>query len=134
MNPRKKLLIVDDDIAHRTMLRILLEWTYNVMEAENGAMAIETVKSHSIDLILMDVRMPKVSGTEALGKIKKLAPAIPVIMMSACSSKQMAAEAMKRGAYGWLEKPLDFDVLWSKIAEAVSIGINTHASPGQISD
>lgn len=131
MQPKKKILIVDDDLAHRTMLRILLEWRYTVIEAEDGVEAIEAIQSRSVDLVLMDVRMPKLSGTEALAKIINLAPDIPVIMMTACASSQTAADALKIGACDWLTKPFDFDVLIQKIEAAATDHFNAFSSSNQ---
>ncbi|MBW1815151.1 MAG: sigma-54-dependent Fis family transcriptional regulator, partial [Deltaproteobacteria bacterium] len=112
---RKKkasVLIVDDDKAHRTMLRALLDgWGYEVFEADDGTVAIESVHERHFDMILMDVRMIKVSGIEALEKIKQMNPAIPVIIMTAYASVETAVKALKAGAYDYLTKPLDFDTL-----------------------
>jgi two-component system response regulator HydG len=112
MNKKSTVLVVDDDSAHRTMLRTLISgWGYAVSEANDGAAAIEGVKEASYDLVLMDVRMVKVSGLEALEKIKSYNPAIPVIIMTAYSSVETAVEALKQGAHDYLTKPLDFDKL-----------------------
>jgi two-component system response regulator HydG len=112
MNKKNTVLVVDDDSAHRTMLRTLISgWGYAVLEADDGAAAIESVKAASCDLVLMDVRMVKVSGLEALEKIKSYNPAIPVIIMTAYSSVETAVEALKQGAHDYLTKPLDFDKL-----------------------
>jgi two-component system response regulator HydG len=112
MNKKNTVLVVDDDSAHRTMLRTLISgWGYAVSEADDGAAAIENVKAASYDLVLMDVRMVKVSGLEALEKIKSYNPAIPVIIMTAYSSVETAVEALKQGAHDYLTKPLDFDKL-----------------------
>jgi len=77
----------------------------------DGSAAIEKVQNRAFDLILMDIRMIKVSGLEALNEIKAFNPAIPVIIMTAYSSVETAVEALKNGAYDYLTKPLDFDVL-----------------------
>ena len=106
------VLVVDDDPAHRIMLRTLLTgWGYTVFEADDGSTAIEKVYEQAFDLILMDIRMIKVSGLEALSEIKAFNPAIPVIIMTAYSSVATAVEALKSGAYDYLTKPLDFDEL-----------------------
>jgi two-component system response regulator HydG len=106
------VLVVDDDPAHRTMLRTLLTgWGYAIEEADDGSRAIDRVREQAFDLILMDIRMIKVSGLEALEEIKAFNPAIPVIIMTAYSSVESAVEAMKNGAYDYLTKPLDFDEL-----------------------
>lgn len=106
------ILVVDDDHAHRTMLRTLLhEWGYRTEEAEDGEMAVALCKEHSFDLVLMDVRMPKKSGLEALKEIKTHNPALPVLIMTAFSNVKAAVEAIKAGAYDYLTKPLDFEKL-----------------------
>lgn len=112
MEDKKTILVVDDDPAHRTMLRTLLSgWRYAIIEANDGSIAIEMVHDQAFDLILMDIRMVKVSGLEALAEIKTFNPAIPVIIMTAYSSVESAVEALKVGAYDYLTKPLDFDEL-----------------------
>jgi len=71
MKINQSILIVDDDFAHRTMLRKLLGgWGYEIFEADDGSVAIEKVQKRSFDLILMDIRMLNVSGIEALEKSK----------------------------------------------------------------
>lgn len=112
MNNRYCILVVDDDRAHRTMLRTLLGgWGYRIVEADDGSTAVELVQKQPFDLVLMDIRMLRVSGLEALGSIKSYNPAIPVIIMTAYSSVETAIEALKKGAYDYLTKPLDFDKL-----------------------
>lgn len=112
MTKKGTILVVDDDSAHRTMLRTLLTgWGYTILEADDGSTAIEKVHQQAFDLILMDIRMIKVSGLEALSEIKAFNPAIPVIIMTAYSSVESAVEALKSGAYDYLTKPLDFDEL-----------------------
>ncbi len=112
MKDKNTVLIVDDDHAHRTMLHTLTAgWGYAIDEADDGSVAIEKVRNHPYDLVLMDIRMIKVSGLEALGEIKAINPAIPVIIMTAYSSVESAVETLKNGAYDYLTKPLDFDEL-----------------------
>jgi two-component system response regulator HydG len=112
MNIKKTILVVDDDLAHRTMLKTLLSgWGYAVAEADDGGAAIAQVRERPFDLILMDVRMVRVSGLEALAEIKAFNPAIPVVIMTAYASVETAVEALKKGAYDYLTKPLDFDEL-----------------------
>jgi two-component system response regulator HydG len=120
MKKHNTVLVVDDDDAHRTMLRTLIGgWGYSVSEADDGSTAINEVQARSYDLVLMDVRMVKVSGLEALDKIKAHNPAIPVIIMTAYSSVETAVEALKQGAHDYLTKPLDFDKLKITIERAM---------------
>lgn len=119
-NTARDILVVDDDNGHRTMLKTLLSgWGYRVYEADDGSKAIEWVRSRPFDLILMDIRMVKVSGLEALSVIKGMNPAIPVIIITAYSSVESAIEAMKKGAYEYLMKPLDFEEMHMKMEQAM---------------
>lgn len=120
MKQKSSILVVDDDRAHRTMLRTLLSgWGYQVAEAADGSEAIDEVGRKPFDLVLMDIRMAVVSGLEALGKIKELNPSIPVILMTAYASVETAVDALKKGAYDYLIKPLDFDELKLALGRAM---------------
>jgi two-component system response regulator HydG len=119
MKTRLDILIADDDLAHRVMLKKLLSgWGYNVAEADDGSVAVDEVRKRSFDLILMDIRMMNVSGIEALEQIKQINPSIPVIIMTAYASVETAVSTLKKGAYDYLTKPLDFDELQMTIARA----------------
>jgi two-component system, NtrC family, response regulator HydG len=120
MTANGTILVVDDDTAHRTMLRTLVGgWGYEISEADDGGTAIDMVRQRAYDLVLMDVRMLKVSGIEALAAIKHLNPAIPVVIMTAYSSVEAAVDALKKGAHDYLTKPLDFDKLKITIERAL---------------
>jgi len=115
-----RILVVDDDLAHSTTLKTLLStWGYDVICVEDGEDAVDFVKKTPFDLILMDIKMIKMSGIEALKRIKGYNPAIPIIMMTAYSSVESAVEALKAGAYDYLIKPLDFDALRLNIQRAL---------------
>jgi two-component system response regulator HydG len=120
MKAKKSILVVDDDIAHRTMLRILLEWEFEIVEADCGSKAIEKIRNEPFDLVLMDVCMPEISGVEALDRIKATNPEVPVVMMTAYSSAETANRAMEKGAYDYLTKPFDFDNLKLTIEKAMA--------------
>lgn len=106
------ILVVDDDQAHRTMLNTLLSgWGYEIHEADDGETAILKVRERYFDLVLMDIKMIKVSGLEAMEHIQSINPSIPVIIMTAYSSIETAVDALKNGAYDYLTKPLDFEKL-----------------------
>ena len=112
MKVKNTILIVDDDLSHSIMLRKLISgWGYAVVNVDDGEGAIEEVKKQPFDLILMDIRMIRVSGIEALAAIREFNPAIPVIMMTAYASVETAVDALKKGAYDYLTKPLDFTEL-----------------------
>jgi two-component system response regulator HydG len=119
MNDKKSLLIVDDDIAHRTMLRILLDWQYEIFEADDGSTAIEEAGKRHFDLILMDIRMPEVSGLEALDQIRSRRADVPIVMMTAYFSDEIADQTKDRGAFDCLGKPFDFEELKQTIESAI---------------
>jgi two-component system response regulator HydG len=106
------VLVVDDDAGHLTTLATIIKsWGYAVETADDGSGAVQTVRDHPVDLILMDVRMAAMDGIEALKQVKTYNPAIPVIVMTAYSSVSTAVDALKAGAYDYLIKPLDFEEL-----------------------
>jgi two-component system response regulator HydG len=118
--PPKTILVADDEKAHRLMLRAHLEREgFDVVEASDGQDAIAKVAERIVDLVLMDIRMPVIDGMEALAKIKKLNPAVPVIIMTAYGSIGSAVEALKSGAEDYLSKPLDMDELIFKVNKAL---------------
>ncbi|MCR4666147.1 MAG: sigma-54 dependent transcriptional regulator [Desulfovibrio sp.] len=117
-----KILLVDDDHAHRNMLKTLLRsWGYETVEAGSGEEAVKAVKQESFDLVLSDVRMGEMDGLHALEEIEQFNPALPVILMTAYSSVETAVEALRRGAFDYLIKPLDFDALKATLARALSV-------------
>lgn len=121
MNPDRgaTILIVDDDPGHRlTLQTIIKSWGYRVETVDNGSKAVERVMEKPFELILMDVRMAEMSGIDALKRIKDYNPAIPILIMTAYSSVESAVEALKAGAYDYLTKPLDFEVLKLSIERA----------------
>ena len=95
------------------------DWGWNVEEADDGTTAVAAVEEHSYDAILMDVRMAKMDGMEALRKIHAFNPAIPVVIMTAYSSVDSAVEAIKIGAHDYLTKPLDFERLRLTMSRAL---------------
>ena len=117
---KTNLLVVDDDPGHLEMLRAMLSvWGHRVETAEDGEEAVDKVKRHPFDLVLTDVRMAQMGGIEALKAIKEYNPSIPVLIMTAYSSVDSAVDALKSGAYDYLTKPLDFDVLKLTVERAL---------------
>jgi len=120
MKTKNNILIVDDDAGHRSMLRTLMTgWGYELAEADDGSTAVAMVREKSFDVVLMDLKMATMSGTEALEKIKSHNPSIPVIIMTAYSSVETAVETLKKGAYDYLTKPLDFEKLKRTVARII---------------
>ena len=122
MTKNFSILVVDDDTSHRTMLSTLLTgWGYTIFEANDGEPAIAMVKNRSFDLILMDIRMLKISGLEAMAVIQQINPAIPIIIMTAYAALDTAVSALQNGAYDYLTKPIDFEQLRLTIKRGTSL-------------
>ncbi len=117
---KPKILVVDDAPSHRRMIEAVLDAEgYDIKQADNGQAAIAAVEDRFYDLVIMDIRMPKVGGIEALKKIKEISPGIPIILMTAYASVGTAVEALKSNAYDYLTKPLDIEELKILVAKAL---------------
>ena len=115
------ILVVDDDTAHRTMLKAHLGGEgYEIVEADDGDVAIHLAREREIDLILLDLKMKRVGGMEALAAIQEAKPALPVIIITAFSSVENAVEAMKKGAFDYVTKPVDAAELALTVERALS--------------
>src|ERR1700752_2535851 len=118
--PSEKILIVDDERLVRWSLRQKCEeWGYHVMEAEAGEPGLKVAQHESPDLVLLDVRMPDISGLEVLDQLKKNGDARAVIMITADPQLDDVKNALKLGAYDFIGKPLDFDELHVTIQNAL---------------
>lgn len=115
-----KILVVDDDNAHRGMLKTMLRsWGFTVEEAGDGDEAVALVQEKPFDVVLTDVRMARVDGISALKDMLAYNPVLPVILMTAYSSVETAVDALRLGAYDYLVKPLDFDLLKETLQQAI---------------
>src|SRR5947207_2313442 len=119
MNPKRTLLIVDDEEGPRQSLRIVFKDEYNILLADSGTMAIEMAKQHSVDAAVLDIRMSGMSGVELLGKLKEIDPAIEVIMLTAYETIETARQALRLGACDYLTKPFDISTMRAAIASAI---------------
>ena len=118
--PNEKVLIVDDEKLIRwSVRRQLEEWGYAALEAESGTGALGQIRSEAPDLILLDVRLPDLSGIEVLREIKQNNLSIPVIMITGDPQLDDIKTAIKLGALDFVKKPLDFDELQISIANAI---------------
>ncbi len=113
-----KILIVDDEAIQRELLRGFLENSgHEVMEAEDGEQAIAIFRDEPFDLVLLDQKMPGISGEETLEQLKSINPMVRCIMITAFGTVGTAVNVMKMGADDFLEKPVDLERLDGKIAE-----------------
>ncbi|HET9488601.1 MAG TPA: sigma-54 dependent transcriptional regulator [Methylomirabilota bacterium] len=106
---RGTVLVVDDEEGVRASVRAILEDTCDVLEAEHGGAALELLKAHEIDLVMLDQRMPGEPGIELLPRVKAFDPTIVVVLATAVRDVRTAVEAMRLGAYDYLVKPFDVD-------------------------
>ena len=105
-----KILIVDDEAAIRSALKEVLEYEgFTISEAPDGEIALKMVLNESFDLIFCDIKMPKLDGLEFLSELKKEEIHVPVVMITGHGTIDTAVEAIKRGAYDFIQKPLDLN-------------------------
>ncbi|MBP6000948.1 MAG: sigma-54-dependent Fis family transcriptional regulator [Flavobacterium sp.] len=117
-----KILIIEDEAAIRRVLaKILSEEnvTYQVDEAEDGFQGVEKVKSEDYDLILCDIKMPKMDGVEVLEMVKKIKPEIPIVMISGHGDLETAINTMRLGAFDYISKPPDLNRLLNTVRNAL---------------
>ena len=117
-----QILVIEDEAAIRRVLtKILSEEsdTYNVDEAEDGLIGIEKIKKEDYDLVLCDVKMPKMDGVEVLETIKKIKPEIPVVMISGHGDLDTAVNTMRLGAFDYISKPPDLNRLLNTVRNAL---------------
>ncbi|MEN9304676.1 MAG: hypothetical protein RL264_3105 [Bacteroidota bacterium] len=105
-----KVLIIDDERAIRRALKEILEFEdCSVMEAENGKQGVEFVNQNSFDLVFCDIKMPQMDGMEVLDAIIASGNEVPIIMISGHGTVETAVQAIKKGAFDFIEKPLDLN-------------------------
>jgi two-component system, NtrC family, nitrogen regulation response regulator NtrX len=117
-----KILIIEDEAAIRRVLtKILSEESssYLVEEASNGLEGLEKVKTSDYDLILCDIKMPKMDGVEVLDAVKKIKPEIPMVMISGHGDMETAIQTMRMGAFDYISKPPDLNRLLNTVRNAL---------------
>jgi two-component system, NtrC family, nitrogen regulation response regulator NtrX len=115
-----KILIVDDEKSIRNTLRDILEFEkYEVDEASDGMECLVKLKQNKYDVLVMDIKMPKMDGMEALERIQLLSPDTPVVMISGHANIDTAVEAVKKGAFDFISKPPDLNRLLITIRNAM---------------
>lgn len=115
-----KILIVDDERSIRNTLKEILEYEkYKVEEAEDGAKGYEMIMNNHYDVVLLDIKMPKMDGIEVLEKASAENPDTPFIMISGHGTLETAVECVKKGAYDYLQKPPDLNRLLITVRNAL---------------
>ena len=118
MPPSKTILICDDDQGMRDTIAAILKRDYRVLTVSSGEAALSLVKQEDVDLILLDVRLPGISGFDVLRIVKENYSLIECIMISAINEVETAVQAMKHGAYHYITKSFDYDELRSLVRNA----------------
>jgi len=117
-----KILIIEDEASiRRVLVKILTEEnsTYTVEDAEDGIQGFEKIKNTDYDLVLCDIKMPKMDGVELLEAVKKIKPEIPMVMISGHGDMETAIQTMKLGAFDYISKPPDLNRLLNTVRNAL---------------
>ncbi|NCD24485.1 MAG: sigma-54-dependent Fis family transcriptional regulator [Deltaproteobacteria bacterium] len=113
------VLVIDDEPAHRLMVRVVLgDAGFKVLEADNGPTGLNILRTKRVDVVLLDMRMPGMTGLEVLHRLREQGGFPPVIMLTAFGNVGGAVEAMKSGAFDYLTKPADNDELLAVVQKA----------------
>lgn len=117
-----KILIIEDEASiRRVLVKILSEENdaYQVDEAEDGVVGLEKIKNNDYDLVLCDIKMPKMDGVEVLEAAKKIKPEIPMVMISGHGDMETAIHTMRLGAFDYISKPPDLNRLLNTVRNAL---------------
>lgn len=127
MSQESVVCVVDDDEAVRDSLQVLLEtMDYQVKTYASGVEFLENCALLEAACILLDVRMPKMSGLEVQQRLKTDRPDLPVVIVTGHGDVTMAVQAMRSGAVDFIEKPFDEDMLLTSVQNALSLAEKTH--------
>jgi len=118
MQDKLKILVIDDQLAPRESIRMVLKDKYDVVAA-TAEWGFEYIAANPVNLVLLDIKMPKIDGITALKEIKKKYPGTEVILLSAYADIETTQKALKLGAFGYLTKPFDKDELLDIVDRAL---------------
>ncbi len=123
MSETKTVLVIDDDESLRRVMEYhLREEGYRVVSAVDGRTGLARFQDEPVDLVLTDIRMPKMDGMELLARLKAMQPELPVVILTAHGTIDSAVEAMKIGAFDYLTKPFSRDQLKGAVRKALEVG------------
>src|SRR5262249_39024413 len=118
---RDWILVVEDDAALRVAMRLVLQDAgYGVETSATGRAALAAISTKQWDVVLLDLRLPGISGLDVLRAAKRLSPLTPVIMITGYGSKTSVVDAMNEGAFAYLEKPVDGEDLLRTVSRALN--------------
>lgn len=136
-----KILIIDDEQGIRSVLSdIFMDENFEVITAENGKKGLELFENEAVDLVVLDVWLPDISGIDLLKEISQKKKDLPIIIISGHANIDIAVKALEMGAYDFLEKPLSIDKMMSVINNALEVSQlknenkSLKAALGQLSD
>ncbi len=119
--PEAKVLVTDDEEDIREVVADrLTHWGYEVAEAEDGVECLEQLDTFAADLLVLDLRMPRMDGLTVLRTLRERGSHVPVLILSASSERNIAEDTMAEGAAAYMLKPFDPDALRAKVAELLA--------------
>jgi two-component system nitrogen regulation response regulator NtrX len=121
-----RILVIEDEASIRRVLKKIISEeneAYQVEEAEDGLLGLEMIKNNDYDLVLCDIKMPKMDGVEVLEKAKKIKPEIPIVMISGHGDLDTAVNTMRLGAFDYISKPPDLNRLLNTVRNALETKI-----------
>ena len=113
----KRILVVDDDSMNLMRTKMILGKEYDVLFANSGIEALEKLRHEPVDLVLLDIEMPKLNGIETFERMKEFAPNMPVIFLTASGLEEDVRTAIRLGAVNYLMKPFQPQELMKRIAQ-----------------
>lgn len=114
---QKRILVVDDDTMNLVRTKMILENDYEVLLADSGIKALDKIKGEPVDLVLLDIEMPKLNGIETFERMKEFAPNLPVIFLTASGLEEDVRSAIRLGAVNYLKKPFEPQELIRRVAQ-----------------
>ena len=114
---QKRILVVDDDSMNLMRTKMILGKDYDVFLSSSGVEALDTMKREEMDLVLLDIEMPKMNGIETFERMKEFVPEIPVIFLTASGLEEDVVSAIKLGAVNYLKKPYRPQELLKRISQ-----------------
>jgi DNA-binding NtrC family response regulator len=133
MSSRERVLVIDDELAPRESIRMVLKDKYNVATAAGAIEGLDMLSNDPFDLVVMDIRMPKMDGITALQEIKKKYPDTEVILLTAYASLETAKDATRYGAFDYLLKPFDKDDILMVIEKGLAKKRSKSCDGGSVS-
>jgi putative nucleotidyltransferase with HDIG domain len=117
---RASILVVDDEQGPRESLRMILEPIHSVLQASSGAEALETLRTHPVDLVTLDLNMPGMKGQDLMRTVRQELPQVEIIVITGCGSVESAAEGIRFGICDYLQKPFDVVQVGSAVTRALT--------------